>query len=68
MVKVDRRVKVYEGTAVRQDGYRTLYTCQPQIRLQGKWLEEFGFNPGTQMNVHCEKGKLVITTVDTVKE
>ena len=64
MAKEDRRVKVYEGTTVRQDGYRAVYKSQPQIKLQGDWLGEYGFIPGTQMNIHCEKGKLVITAVD----
>lgn len=65
MSKENRRVKVYEGTKSWSDPWhRTKYKIQPQIRLQGDWLEELGFTPGTQMNIHCEKGKLIITTVD----
>lgn len=64
--KADRKLKVYEGTSVRQGPvrYGSHYKTQPQIRLQGDWLAELGFNPGTAMNVHCEKGKLVITTLE----
>ena len=32
----------------------------PQIRFQGKWLEEYGFKPGTVMDVKCEKGKITL--------
>ena len=31
-----------------------------QIRLQGKWLEEIGFVPGTPIEVKCEDGRMVI--------
>ena len=33
----------------------------PQIRLQGKWLQECGFDPGSQVQIQCEQGKLIIT-------
>lgn len=33
----------------------------PQIRLQGKWLQECGFEPGNRVHVQCERGKLIIT-------
>ena len=33
----------------------------PQIRLQGKWLQECGFEPGSQVQIQCEQGKLIIT-------
>lgn len=34
------------------------YKPVAQIRIQGKWLEELGFVPGTPIEVKCEKGKL----------
>lgn len=33
----------------------------PAIILQGKWLEEYGFQTGTYISVECENGKLTIT-------
>lgn len=36
----------------------------PQIRIQGKWLEDCGFNPGVPVTVHCDEGKLIIKVND----
>lgn len=52
--KPDRRLKVYEGS---DKNYKPI----SQIRLQGKWLEELGFEPGTPFVVKCEPGKLTLT-------
>ena len=52
--KPDRRLKVYEGS---DKNYKPI----SQIRLQGKWLEELGFEPGTPFVVNCESGKLTLT-------
>lgn len=38
----------------------------PQLRLQGKWLEELGFQIGAPVLVKCEDGKLIITP-DTMR-
>ena len=46
-------MKVYE-----QNGYHYKYT--PTIMLKGLWLKEFGFSEGTQIQVQCEDGKLII--------
>lgn len=54
--KKNRAIKVHE-----------IYTHDkkvPQIRLQGQWLEELGFESGTAINVECLGGKLVITLKD----
>lgn len=32
----------------------------PQIRLEGKWLEQLGFTAGSFVSIQCEEGKLVI--------
>ena len=32
----------------------------PQLRLEGKWLEDYGFLPGTPIEVSCTDGQLVI--------
>ena len=52
--KEDRKLKVYETS-----GYK--YKTTSQIRLQGEWLRELGFEPGTPIKVACEGGRLVIT-------
>ena len=49
-----RNMKVYE-----QSGYH--YKSTPTIMLKGLWLKEFGFSEGTQIQVQCEDGKLIIT-------
>jgi toxic protein SymE len=33
----------------------------PMLRIQGRWLQELGFNPGDPILVKCEDGKLIIT-------
>lgn len=61
----NRKMKVYRTYTERKE--RSLYAWAtrpveiPQIRLQGKWLQETGFKPGDNLNVQCEDGKLVIT-------
>ena len=49
-------MKVYEGTGIN-------YKRIPQLRMQGDWLAELGFDIGKPINVHCEDGKLVITLI-----
>lgn len=53
-VKKCRNMKNYE-----QSGYH--YKATPTIILKGLWLKEFGFLEGTQIQVQCEDGKLIIT-------
>lgn len=36
------------------------YTKIPQIRLQGKWLEELGFSLHKRVKVTTEKNRLII--------
>ena len=38
----------------------------PEIRLQGEWLQELDFTPGTPIVVQCQGGKLVITRKEEV--
>ncbi len=52
--KKNRTMKVYEGSG---KDYKPI----PQIRLQGKWLQDLGFEMGTPINVECQGGKLIIT-------
>jgi toxic protein SymE len=37
------------------------------IHLQGKWLEDLGFEIGDIINVECRDGKLVITKADEIE-
>ena len=48
-----RRLRVYRG------GNWKRYPV-PQLRLEGKWLEDYGFLPGTPIEVSCTDGQLVI--------
>ena len=57
--KKNRPIKVYETSG-------TDYKRIPQIRLQGKWLQELGFDIGEALNVECEGGRLIITLRDEV--
>lgn len=64
---MDRNIKVYEASVPSKDNWgRSSYRTVPQIRLQGQWLEELGFEPGVRMRIECSGGKLVITRVDEV--
>ena len=53
-----RDLKVYEKYMKRE--------VVPEIRLQGKWLEELEFMPGTPITVKCEGGRLTITRQDEI--
>ena len=61
-----RKLKVYE-TEYQINNPNGFWYCRkkrvsiPQIRLQGKWLQECGFEPGSQVQIQCEQGKLIIT-------
>jgi len=53
-----RDLKVYEKYMQRE--------VVPEIRLQGKWLQELEFAPGTPITVTCDGGRLVITKRDEI--
>ena len=61
-----RRLKVYETTYQPRES-DVFRSCKkknvsiPQIRLQGKWLQEYGFEAGCRVHILCERGKLTIT-------
>lgn len=52
-----RELKVYDAPGAN-------YKYTPAIIMKGKWLEEMGFEKGTQFSVKCEIGKLTLTKVD----
>ena len=59
-----RSFKVYESSVSSSSGYdyrKLWYKTVPQIRVQGKWLEELGFESGSEINIECLDGKLIIT-------
>ena len=61
---MERKLKVYEATVQRGSRkywYDSHYVQVPQIRMQGEWLKQLGFDPGTLLNIQCEEGKLIIT-------
>lgn len=67
--KKERKMKVYEATrAVQNAYYSSKYERVPQIRLQGQWLEQLGFEPGSLIVVECKKRRLTISRVDEVIE
>lgn len=63
--KKNREIKVY-GMSIACPGSNSFYSGTrykyvPQIRLQGDWLKELGFDEGSPINVECQAGKLIIT-------
>lgn len=56
-MKNSRSLKIYRKYQTRK--YRG--TTIPQIRLEGKWLEKFGFKEGQMINIKPMKNKLIIT-------
>lgn len=54
--KKERQIKVYS-----QSGYYNADNQRPAIFLQGKWLQELGFDIGDSIIVKCQNNKLTIT-------
>ncbi len=54
-----RRLRVYRG------GSWERYPV-PQLRLEEKWLEDYGFLPGTPIEVSCTDGQMVICKAPTI--
>jgi len=51
--KTNRQLKVLE-----QSGYK--YKPTPTIILKGQWLQDFGFEISSNVEVKCEPGKIEI--------
>ena len=49
-----RKLKVYRSTSNNSS------SNTPSIRLDGKWLQEYGFNTGDFISVECKDGELII--------
>lgn len=67
--KKERKMKVYKATTVSRGKWWTSskYTTVPQIRLQGLWLKQLGFEPETELKVECQEGRLIIERCNPIK-
>lgn len=62
-----RNLKVYEATESRKGSSwygGGIYKTVPQIRLQGMWLEKYGFKPGNNIKIECKSKKIIIEVVE----
>jgi toxic protein SymE len=60
-MEIKQRRKIYSSFNKSQEGK---YKKIPQIRLEGKWLEELGFQAGGSFLISHEKGKITIELED----
>ena len=60
-----RKLKIYQKHQPR-DWRR--YVVVPEIRLEGKWLKELGFEVGKEIEIKQQKNKLTITLTDKQNE
>ncbi len=60
-----RKLKIYQKYQPREWGS---YAIVPEIRLQGKWLKELGFEIGKEITITQQKNKLTITLIDETNE
>lgn len=47
--------RVYYGYAYKSS------VQKPLIKLQGKYLQDFGFKVGDSVKIECEQGRIIIT-------
>lgn len=59
-----RKLKIYQKHQPREWRYITV----PEIRLEGKWLEQLGFEIGKEIEIKQQKNKLTITLTDKKEE
>uniref|UniRef100_A0AB33L6Z4 Toxin SymE-like domain-containing protein n=1 Tax=Tenacibaculum sp. Pbs-1 TaxID=3238748 RepID=A0AB33L6Z4_9FLAO len=52
-----RKLKIYQKHQPREWKYITV----PEIRLEGKWLEQLGFEIGKEIEIKQQKNRLTIT-------
>jgi toxic protein SymE len=60
-MEIKQRRKIYSSYNKSQEGK---YKRIPQIRLEGKWLEELGFETGRSFLITTKHGKIVIELED----
>ncbi|MCL7988750.1 type I toxin-antitoxin system SymE family toxin [Sphingobacterium sp. lm-10] len=52
-----RKLKIHRKFLTRRWDNITI----PEIRLEGKWLEDAGFKQGAYVTIHVKKNRLTIT-------
>lgn len=57
-----RKLKIYQKFRTRTFDHVKV----PEIRLEGNWLKELGFEIGKEIQVKQEKNKLVITVLEQI--
>ena len=60
-----RKRKIYPKHQPREWGKHVIV---PEIRLEGKWLRELGFEIGREIEIKQQKNKLTITLTDKKEE
>ena len=63
-MKYRRKLKIHAKHRLR----RWDSTVVPEIRLEGKWLSELGFEQGKQFSIVERKNKLIITVNKNTEE
>ncbi len=54
-------MQVRKSTVGTRNAQRTYsYVQVPQLRLEGKWLADAGFDSGTKVTVEVKRGKLIL--------
>ena len=58
-----KQIKVQYSSRCTYGGYygSSRYTNYPKIQMEGKWLQELGFNVGDKLKVEYEEGCIRIT-------
>jgi toxic protein SymE len=59
-----RKLKIYQKFQPRERKNITV----PEIRLEGKWLKELGFEIGKEIEIKQQQNKLTITLADQKNE
>lgn len=63
-MKKARKLKIHSKTRYRNWDQITV----PEIRLEGKWLQDLGFTVGKQVLIDQKKNKLTIELLDGERE
>lgn len=59
-----RKLKIYKKFQPRE----RKYTPVPEIRLEGRWLKELGFEIGKEIEIKQQKNKLTIKLINKKNE
>ena len=61
MKKQLRQLRV-DLTSTKGNSRDSVYGSYPRIRLQGNWLNELGFTPGSKVQVLCNTNEIIISS------